>query len=698
MRNTYRSWALAGLMMLALVGCGGGGGDSAVGGGGGSGGGSSPALTITGVAATGAPFTDGTISVIDSRGETVGRNVAVGANGTYSVTLDAGAVAPFVLIASRTDANGDTQQLVSVLASSTQTVANITPITTLIASRLSPSGNPGRLADELAAGNATITPQAVSDVVTEVNTILGGLLTATGTTGFDPLTDTFATDGTGYDRLLDSVSINFLPDSETTTNIEIVVNLALADDTAQPVAVSFNSSDTTAPPTLPTIDPATLVAEGTSARIASFLSQLTACYAIPADQRATAPSTVTATACRESFHQNDPAAFLSNGVVVSSTGAFASLFNPAAVGVVFSQGTYEFTRANGDLVIGYKTRAPNGAETYDTFVVRPDGPEGSGPLRLIGNQYQYGGRVTAYHQRRNFITLDQGAADYFSTGYVIDVPNSQSGGNPLFDRVVVTTPNNSQLVLRPLGGVSFLGISRGDNPLTAVDEGVLTSTNFIRLRAEFVAGTGPAATPREVETSTLVFATPERTEEQLASTPSQGTWRYDYYLAGNTTMTPDTTQYFKHRARALTIGELRTQGLAELSTALVNDIRAGANAANVPRAGQLTFEADDRGEVFTDGGGDGWTVTASQLPPTSITFFGRSPTGVAFTDSVSMLSTARQATVSCSVQGGGDDHCFNGGPGFAAGSSLSGLHLFARDAGGREYANFYALYSLAPAP
>jgi len=34
-------------------------------------------------------------------------------------------------------------------------------------------------------------------------------------------------------------------------------------------------------------------------------------------------------------------------------------------------------------------------------------------------------------------------------------------------------------------------------------------------------------------------------------------------------------------------------------------------------------------------------------------------------------------------------------PGFADGASLNGLHLFARDPAGREYANFYALYQLA---
>ena len=130
MTRSIKGWAFAGLLAAVLVGCGGGGG----GGGSSSGGGSTPGLTITGVAATGAAFTDATVSVIDSRGVTVGSGAAIGTDGTYSITLAAGAVAPFVLIASRTDANGDTQQLVSVIASATDRVANITPITTPLAS------------------------------------------------------------------------------------------------------------------------------------------------------------------------------------------------------------------------------------------------------------------------------------------------------------------------------------------------------------------------------------------------------------------------------------------------------------------------------------------------------------------------------------------------------------------------------------
>lgn len=691
-----RTWRWGAVALAAtLAACGGGGGGTT------SGGVAPPAatVTLTGVAATGAAFTGAVITVIDSRGQTVGTSQPVGDTGGYSITLSAGAVAPFVLVATRTDANGASETLVSVVPSASTTTANITPITTLIASRLSPNGDPTQLDDALTAGTVTITPQAVADTVTEVQAILAPLLSATGTDAVNPLTGTFSTDGTGYDRLLDSLAITFIPASTSSTNIEVSVK-QLSADGSQPTSVSF-SSDTSTPPALPTIDAANLPAAGLSVKIANFLQALTACYAVPFEQRVNgatsgvnavtgAAADVIAPACRNVFSGNDPANFRNNGGVVgrdaSNNGAFSSLFRRAATGASFSQGAYEFTRADQSIVISYKNRAPDGSESYDTFVVKDDG---DGVLRLIGNQYQYGGRVAAYHQRRNFITLNQSAYDYYSTGYSIDIPNDQVSGSPRFDRVLVTTPNGAVLTFKPSGNSSFLGLVKADS--------TITGTSFVRLRSEYADTTLVAPHPRDID-GTLFFVPTDRSEADLAAAKAGGTWKFDYFLAGNVGATPDATQYYKNRARALTIGELRTQGLAPLSPTLIGEIAAGANPIGQPRPGQLTFGANEIALIGTDGGGAGWSVASGQLPPTSITLFG-TLSGVRFTDSQTVSSTARGGTVPCSRQGGSDTHCYNNGdgtfgPGFAAGATLNGLHLFARDPAGREYANFYAMYQL----
>lgn len=669
---------LIGAAILTLSACGGGGGSTPP---------ATESVTLSGVAATGAAFVDAVITVIDSTGRVVGTSAPVGSDGAYTVTLAANATAPFVLVASRTDANGETQSLVSVIESADQTVANVTPITNLIASRLSASGDPTKLAAELAAGTTEITPTAVAETVAEVKAILAPLLEATGTSDADPLKDSFVVDGTGYDRLLDSISINIIPASSSTANIEIAVKQQL-DEGTQPTALSFSSGATEVTP-LPTIDPATLVPSGTAALISDFLGRLTACYALPTADRVSGSSTVTAAACQTVFAGNDPASYLHNGSTVSSSGAFASLFSTSAVGVVFSQGSYEFTRGNGDLVIGYKSRATDGSESFGTFVVRQN--EASGPLYLIGNQYQYPGGVSAYHQLRRFITLGQEDYSYYSTGYTINVANLQSGGSAVFNRVEVTTPRGNVLTLLPGSGSGNLTLPDGN--------GAASGTNFVRQRSEPLNPTLVTAHPRDYENASLFFVNTDRTEEELASASSQGVWTFSYFLAGNVSNEPDATQTYKTRARALTIGELRTRGLASLTSTLVSDIVAGTVPSGQPAAGQLLFGANELAALETDGGGDGWSVLSGQLPPTGITLFGRGPTGTRFDDSLNVRSTVRKATVPCTRLSPTDDHCHaNGddtfGPGFADGTRVNGLHLFARESSGREYAHFYAMYQL----
>ena len=339
--------------LLALAGCGGRDGD---GGGNGSSPDNPPApVTLSGIAATGAAFTDAVVTVIDSTGATAGRSASVGGNGIFSVTLNPGAKPPYVLVASRTTGDGEVQSLVSVLESVSATTTNITPVTHLIASRLSPSGNPLKLANELASGTARITPEAVAATVQEVRQILAALLAATGTGAIDPLKGAFSVDGTGYDRLLDSLQISIVPATPTSSNVEVAVKQQLADG-VQPTAVRFASTATTVAP-LPSIDPATLVESGTSALIANFLKNLTSCYALPLAERINTsgpggPADITAPACRSVFFGNDPAVFRSNGNTVGLNKSFNGIYVNGGTGVLFSQGTYEFTRSNGDLVMG----------------------------------------------------------------------------------------------------------------------------------------------------------------------------------------------------------------------------------------------------------------------------------------------------------------------------------------------------------
>src|SRR4051812_13329769 len=118
--------------------------------------------TIRGTAATGAPFSGATVSVIDKTGAVVGTGTTA-ANGSYTVSLANGATLPFVIEAARDDLT-----LVSVVPDANSQTINVTPITNLIASRLSPSGNPARLAAELRVNPSLLSSTTVSAKVNEI--------------------------------------------------------------------------------------------------------------------------------------------------------------------------------------------------------------------------------------------------------------------------------------------------------------------------------------------------------------------------------------------------------------------------------------------------------------------------------------------------------------------------------------------------
>jgi hypothetical protein len=696
--KVLKNLLLAGALATALVGCGSSGTDATAP--------SSQPATLTGTAATGAAFVGAVITVIDSRGVTVGTSAPVGSDGVYSVTLSAGALAPFVVVASRTASDGNVESYVSVAESANVTRVNVTPVTHLIASRLSKSGDPLKLANELAAGNVQITAAAVSATIAEIKTILAPILAATGTTDANPLTSAFATDGTGVDRLLDSLNINIVPSSETSANIEIGIKTTGTDGTTP--AIQFKSDQSLAAITTTnsitgssvggtTVTSANLVEAGTSVLIANLMQDITSCYALPLSTRvsgvsgtATAvvgtASAIIAPACKTIFHNGDPATYLSNGNVVqrtaNNTGSFASIFRSGATGLSFNDGRFEFARANGDLVVSYRARDAQGNDSFDTFVVRKE----DGKLRLIGNQYAYPGGVSAYHQLRRFPTLSQSAYDYYSSGYTLNVDNVQETVGtttlPKFDRVVVTTPSGNTITLWPSVGSSFMAFKNG--------LGNVTTTNFLRLGSAYV-NSATAGSPSSVETNNLIFASPQRTDDQLAAIPQQSVWTFRYFLRGNSSATADAEQTYKTRARALAINELRTKGFAVLTPTLLSEISTGANTST----GAIDLDADGTIDVSADGNLDAWTVPTGALPPTQVKAFGRYNGSVGWDDAQSVAPTARKAIVSCTKASGGDPHCSSTVSGaFAANNALNGLHLWARDTDGREYASFYAMYKL----
>ncbi|MGB6054906.1 MAG: hypothetical protein WBG17_06665 [Burkholderiaceae bacterium] len=662
MKSKFKYSAMASLVLASTL--------TACGGSSSTGGGDQPpaptTITLSGTAATGAPFADADIRIFDKTNTEVGRGTSK-ADGSYSITLKAGATAPFVLKAVRDDLT-----LVSVAADKDSSTINITPITDLIAARLSTSGDPAKLAAELQANPALLDPVKVNAKVAEIVTLLKPLLDAVGANA-NPLTGKFAADGTGSDRALDSLLITITPSSSTTSNISVAVKQQTPNG-EQPPVVNF-TSDSAPPAALPAIDTTKLVPSGTAPLIDDLLRRVTACFALPVADRVKTPNPTGATAadikadaCKTIFHNNDPATYKSGGkrVGVGSQTSFSGIFRDGGSGMAFDRGNYEFTRDNKDLVIGYRSTDKDGNVQYDTFAVRADDPTKPTRLALIGNQNDYDGNVVAFQQVREF--PKHTAYSYDSIGYAINVP--AVGG---VKKVVVTTPKGKTLVLVA---------SPGSNVLTFLkhDKSGASGASFIRMRSVY-ANPATSGNPSSVDTSQY-FADEMASDAEIAAYPAQSTWKFEYYTGADVaSSTLAATQYHKTRARPLTIPELRTRTLASLTDTILAEIRSGLTNTGLP------LDAGEKADLA-------WVVPDVALAPTEIRLWGRKlDRSLSFDDSTIVKSSARSGTITCSPASPEDLHC-DGAGNFAAGLEATNVGLWMRDPVGREFNRVYTFYGL----
>ena len=668
-------------LTIALSGCGGGGGSTAAVS-------AAPtsvtpptAVTLEGVAATGAPFTGALITVYDKTGTAVGTVTTDATTGGYTITLPASAQAPFVLEAVRDD-----QTLVSVIAGTGSSVVNITSITTLIASRMSQTGDPVNLKTAFTTDPTTITSAKLASRVAEILAVLKPLLDALGVTT-DPITGKFVADGTGFDRLLDSVNISIRP-SGAFANIEITVKTIPTSDSASPIKVSFQSNaDTLLPVTTGVISPSTLLASGLPVQLADFITRINACYALPVASRvdstaaSAGPANVIASACRSLFLNDDPASYKNNGFVVGqnrNTKTFFSLYLSGADNLVFDRANFEFVRANGDVVFSYRNTDSLGGVLNDLFVVRKVG----NVFKLVGNQFDYNARIRPIVQDRDFI--NQPASSYLSAGYNLFIPNVlDNANNPIFTQVKVTAlGNGASFILKPTAGGSFLGLVNSN--------GSVSGSSIVRLAATF-KNTATVGTPSTYDTG-LYFATPALSDAQISAIAEQTVWSFEFSFASGAA---PVTQNYKTISRAPTLAEAAQTVFA---TVVDKQELASNTSANFGRLFGAAGQADPNViNLAFSNNRDWWSVPAGAVAPTFVTAFGRSSTGVGFDDSLNVSPSTRKAVINCSKQSTSDNHCdatFTSQ--YANGSKVTGIQLFSVNARFVENVKFNALYKLIP--
>jgi hypothetical protein len=679
------------IVILTLAACGGGGG----------GGTATPVVqtpmidnpqpttvTISGTVAKGAAFAGASVVATNSSGA-LNTPVIVAPDGTYSIVLPIDVKVPIVLTASKASTTGEVESFSTIIADKANTLANITPITNVIAALLSSNGNPDQLAAQV-SGGAAITQTTLSAKTLAVQNVLKSAIDALGVAAIDPIKSSFAANSAGYGKLLESISTTIIANGSV-ANIEIALRTKATSDSAQPPNALFASNQASLP-ALPPVVAASFIADGMSAKLAQLMADAQGCYALALNNRISAvpanatavvgvPADIAAPLCKGIFFENNPSGYLNSSVKVgrdtSGFGAFSALYE-STTGIKFDSAQYEYTLANGDIGVSFRTTLPGATPTVSANTLRLDPADQK--LKFIGDQYQYSGRVLPVMQKREFSVLNQSQWDYLSTGYTVSV------GNPrLFEKVDVIAPN----------GVTYKLVPNGSLLSSLSFEGKGTS-NYLRLRTEFVdlTKTYTVASKLKNESIELGFETTELSDQVIASFPGQAVWTLRYFKVGNKGTAPDAVHTYRTRGRALTISELRGKPRASASVLTTGGWASTALAAT----GQLPLSTTSPFTIT-------WTVPSGSVPPISVNVFGKYRTSSAaaldgsFSDFTIFAPTNLSTSVPCGTVSGGSFHCAGGtNGGYKAGSEATGLYLVGVDLFDRNFGTQYGFTSLTIEP
>lgn len=641
---------------------------------------------ITGTVATGLPLSGATVTLYDATGTAVTTDTTA-TDGSYRLTVPAATKAPLVLEAVKGE-----QKLVSMLGETKSSRVNITPITNVVAARLAADGNPASLRHS----SGKVTPEQLRSSMAEIVDVIQPLRAAVGD-GTEPLSGTFLPNGTGHDRTLETLNVSIRP-TGTYSNIELSPRSAAQ----KPTASIFRSDTQGALAKLDPVAPEDLPPSGIGDMIRNLTDRLTACYAVPLEQRvsgATASTTaVTGTAtsviapeCRTLFLNDDPQTYLNNGAGVgrdaNGAGAFNTLFTRSATGAVFDSGTLRFLRDNAEKDVVFTYRATNSAtqsELFETLIARVV----NGALKLIGNGYQYSSSVQPFVMDREYV--NQPAADFIATGYNLLVANVLLNGQPIFSKVVVTRPDQSTVTLVPSAGRS--------NLVALMPNGTPTNANVELIAGRFKSGS-TAGTPAQYEPSSN-FLSPAYTDDQIAALLEHGQFKVEFFFAD--TSKPNVIQVHRTISRAPTLAEAAYLKYVELTSTARSELASATSGSGVFVFGPPSASNPNVAALRTSAGGDFWQVPEGAPSPFVLTVFGRGPDpdgagperGANYDDRITIPQNLRSAVIQCAPGGAGDNHCDSstGTTQFAQGSTIYLIELFASGAGNLQRSKQVATY------
>lgn len=676
-------WSIFSVSIALLIACGGSGDSSA-----------SSDITLTGVAAYGAPYPAGSkITVKDASGKLIiDGQLITSLDGSYTLNIPATAEAPFVISVS----SPDLPTIVSFLPQKSNGVANLTPITNLIAAHLSNTGNPANLVDELVGGRKISTGDVAAKTI-EVKNLLAPLFQAAGVTK-DPLTDAFVADGSGMDRALDALKIDVIPAANSTT---ILIGLkTLLSNSENPLEISYarTASNLAQASGLSSVITASelgnqLAPSGVSLKIKDWVDRMVACHAeninarvnLSNDNSASA-SNITSATCKALFLNSNPSAYIDNGFGVSAQEQFSGIFLDSGTDLQISNAQLEYlvksdntsdstNPMNGDVVFSYRWQTKDDKNDVSVVQARIVNDK----LYLTGNLSPWDVGVHPRTEKRIFTQAVMANRSYINTGYSLNANALKHGATVTY--IKVTTPNGKILHLKRRIGFDTYVLVPSQN--AAETTGL---TGVVRLAAAYLDPTRTES-PSVMDAHLFWGTNPDTgvgdwTDNQLSEIPNQGNWKFDMYdVAGGQLI--DTTVR-RTIARAATLQEVRAINWPQITTAGLAKIAAttpsifGSLLINSPSSiilaglqGEDFWSADSNTTWFPTGahvgGGyypNGFCSTTDTLHKWNWTDLNQDNVKDACvmestTDIVQFKSSTRKITAICTNKGSTDKHCLD---------------------------------------
>jgi hypothetical protein len=225
---------------------------------------------LTGVVAVGAPLPAVTVTITDANG--IQTTATTGEDGSYAIQDPSGVTlkAPFKV--SVRSLLGTSEVVLSSVALSRASTANVTPITTAISSLLNASNS----YDPLTLNVNNVTEANINAASAKMATALSNVMTAANVSNnaFNPIKGSFIANGEGIDSVMDRVSFNY-----TSTGVSLVNRFEAITDTTSTISqVTVNATAT--PAAIPAgSEPPTAAAH------AKFVQRIKDCFAISAASR-----------------------------------------------------------------------------------------------------------------------------------------------------------------------------------------------------------------------------------------------------------------------------------------------------------------------------------------------------------------------------------------------------------------------------